>query len=704
MPHKRFVLQILTAPGLALVALILTMIMPAFVWADDPDITIVKEADQVIVSGSDAIFTITITNSGDITLTNITVIDDETADCNKSDFADLGPNESTPPYICTSYSVAGSFTNTAVVTAAVITAPSITTVHSDTATVTVADIDFQKTTDTPMVSANSSVVFTLTLENTGDVAVSDVNIVDPLCGPVSGPLSDSGVLGTLDLGETWTYNCTVSSGTVDFTNVATVTATASGVGLEATASAPVDVINPSINVEVTPPTRIVSVGSNADFTITVENTGDVELDNVNVSATECGPLSGPTGDIGSDNQLSNGEIWTYTCTRFSVPDGLINSVTVDAKTPINTDVTDSDAAAVILTEAATQCLADMAAYWKLDEGGQPYDDFYSGHDAQCVSGNCPSPTKGRVNGGQTFNGASTGVDVPVIPGDDSFNWGKDDSFSIEFWMRGVSGQTCAGSGIFNNEVIIGRDDASTDLHWWLGCENTSGIAHFQLRDITGNGNTAILRSTGKPINDGAWHHIVSIRDGINKLNRLYVDGTEVASTTFTYNAGFSSTSAPLNVGWLNLDSGYHFEGDLDEVAVYNRALTPNEIQTHYNYRNSGIPSPGYCVAAPFIISTAPEYANVGEAYTYTVMAIGDPIPTYSLSDSPPSMEITPNTGVLSWTATISWTPTTTQSETVTVEATNSEGDDTQVFTITVLPAGVAPTIPVYLPVILKQSN
>jgi len=38
----------------------------------------------------------------------------------------------------------------------------------------------------------------------------------------------------------------------------------------------------------------------------------------------------------------------------------------------------------------------------------------------------------------------------------------------------------------------------------------------------------------------------------------------------------------MNIGWLNLSGGFHFEGSLDEVAIYNRALSPEEISTHYN--------------------------------------------------------------------------------------------------------------------------
>ena len=45
--------------------------------------------------------------------------------------------------------------------------------------------------------------------------------------------------------------------------------------------------------------------------------------------------------------------------------------------------------------------------------------------------------------------------------------------------------------------------------------------------------------------------------------------------------GFDSSGAALNIGWLNLEGGYHFQGAVDEVALYHRALSEIEIRSHY---------------------------------------------------------------------------------------------------------------------------
>ncbi|HRV94864.1 MAG TPA: putative Ig domain-containing protein, partial [Anaerolineae bacterium] len=207
------------------------------------------------------------------------------------------------------------------------------------------------------------------------------------------------------------------------------------------------------------------------------------------------------------------------------------------------------------------------SYWKLDESsGASYIDVYNNQNGQCGS-SCPTAVSGKIDGGQEFSG-SQAIDVPANAG---FNWGTNDSFSVEFWVKGQSGQTCSSA----DQVIVGRKDGAGSLNWSLGCANSTGYAFFNLTDTSGASTN--LQST-KSITDGVWHHIVGIRDAGSSINRLYVDSTEVASTTTTL-ADFTAASPPLNIGYL--DSGSYFEGAIDEVAVYSQALTQAEVLNHY---------------------------------------------------------------------------------------------------------------------------
>src|SRR4030042_3275522 len=128
-----------------------------------------------------------------------------------------------------------------------------------------------------------------------------------------------------------------------------------------------------------------------------------------------------------------------------------------------------------------------------------------------------------------------------------------------------SSSTCSG-----NQVIVGRDDERTKLHWWVGCTGSGGKADFNLFDVSG-GSIIVLGTTD--LTDGSWHHVVAVRDGTAGENRLYVDGALEGSKEKTYTQYFHSTIAPLNIGWLNLYPYYHFQGAVDEGALYDKALS-----------------------------------------------------------------------------------------------------------------------------------
>ena len=272
------------------------------------------------------------------------------------------------------------------------------------------------------------------------------------------------------------------------------------------------------------------------------------------------------------------------------------------------------------------CPSGMIHYWKLDETGPPYVDFYDADNAACTY--CPTATTGILNDAQHFN---TTAQVNVVD-DNTFNWGIADSFSIEFWMTPDPASACAG-----NQVVVGRKGNSGGL-FWVGCYD-GGTAGFELYDPNGNGTGV---SGTKSLTDGQWHHVVAVRDAGASQLLIYIDGVLENSVSATYSAGFGF-SVPLDMGWLNWNAGYHFLGAVDEVALYSRALSGSEVLQHFN--NKGSPY-GYCYAQA-IISVTPISYNFGSvavgsssvAQTFTVSNSGGAglvIGTITLAGTNPS--------------------------------------------------------------------
>jgi len=233
------------------------------------------------------------------------------------------------------------------------------------------------------------------------------------------------------------------------------------------------------------------------------------------------------------------------------------------------------------------CPPDMLSYWRLDEtSGTTYADSFDDNPGSCREvGKCPAPASGKVNGGQSFVRADQeGIDTPAS----DFNWGPNDSFSIEFWMKKDS--PCSGTATENNEVVVGRAGDGGDLnHWWLGvnCKESDGQGKVKFNLVDSGSGQAAFSASSSDVTDNKWHHVVAVRDGTSGKHRIYVDTQPGDWATHSYSSGFDAGSL-LNIGWIDLTGGYHFNGILDEVAVYNRVLSEKDIRTHYYLAR------GYC--------------------------------------------------------------------------------------------------------------
>ena len=237
----------------------------------------------------------------------------------------------------------GSFTNVASVNAT--DSNGIGVSAQDAASVTVtepvnASIDVQKS-GPASATAGSSVTFQISVVNNGNVALTAVSPSDPLCTLV--PVSLGNGDATLDVGETWSYTCTVNNvaaGTLSNTASATAQGPAGQVSDSATAAVAVTgggggngslVLSQTVN-----PATIVKGGS-ATFEAKLANGTATNMTGITLSGDKCKSFTRQADDPGNnDATLNSGETWVWQCVLTKVTKTTTNKVTAKVKTPKQT--------------------------------------------------------------------------------------------------------------------------------------------------------------------------------------------------------------------------------------------------------------------------------------------------------------------------------------------------------------------------------
>ena len=292
-----------------------------------------------------------VTNSGSTTLDGpVTVADDTvTVDCPAT--ASLAPGGTvtcTASYTVTAGDVtAGHVTNIASATAGT------TTSGTDTVTVPIAALTIDKVADPVSISSPGSIDYTITVANTGGVALTGIVVTDVLTGGATYVSGDTTTTGVLDMGETWVYSAslTVTQADIDagdpITNTASVDSDQAG---PASANATTTIAQtPWLAVSKASTTdEIAAAGQLVPYTITVDNTGNITLTSITVADPACDAAPAyVSGDTGSDSRLGVGETWTYSCGRTVTQDemdaggDLSNTVSADsAQTGPDTDSLD----------------------------------------------------------------------------------------------------------------------------------------------------------------------------------------------------------------------------------------------------------------------------------------------------------------------------------------------------------------------------
>jgi len=220
------------------------------------------------------------------------------------------------------------------------------------------------------------------------------------------------------------------------------------------------------------------------------------------------------------------------------------------------------------TVATADLMEGLVAYWPMDEGGgdMAADASGNGHDATLLAGaqwETAEPQVGSAaieldgEGGRlvagTFDVVGGGITLAA--------WIKPDDF-----------------GVPDGRVISKSTDWGGNDHWWmLSTIDANHVLRFRLKTDDGQDTTTLIASSGELV-AGEWVHAAASWDG--SMMRLYKNGEEVGSTAKGGTAVATDASVAVSIGNQHPDTPHpdlHFDGLMDDVVVYSRALSPDEL-------------------------------------------------------------------------------------------------------------------------------
>ena len=216
---------------------------------------------------------------------------------------------------------------------------------------------------------------------------------------------------------------------------------------------------------------------------------------------------------------------------------------------------------------------NLVDYWSFDStdisGTAVYDLSPGIHNTGTLAGS-PASITGHIGQALHFDGSSTYARVPTFVGMPS------SAMTLCTWLR--TSYTAGEQEIFS----INRNPSNYSNEGIFKIAPTTGKVTFW--DF--NGSVYGFPTTGSSnssVTDGAWHQVCFTKNGT--AGTYYIDGA--ANGTVTAAANVTYGNADIVVGKDYRDSVSYFNGDIDEVMVYSRALSAGEISQLYALTPSG---------------------------------------------------------------------------------------------------------------------
>ncbi len=209
----------------------------------------------------------------------------------------------------------------------------------------------------------------------------------------------------------------------------------------------------------------------------------------------------------------------------------------------------------------TDITSNLQGHWKFDEtsGTNANDETASGYDGTLYGNPTWQGTGGKDGGALDFDGTDDEVYLDVVT--PNTNLEIDGDLTVAAWVK-----TSISNA--NGAVLFLQDTGSVNNNYNLGL--TSGAPYLD----HGNGSTGEKFTATGTINDDTWHHVAAVTDYPNLY--IYIDGVPDSGSPHTMTLDIVNVNSAAFKMSTN-GSTWAYEGLLDDMRVYNRALTAGDI-------------------------------------------------------------------------------------------------------------------------------
>ncbi|MHC4867426.1 MAG: LamG-like jellyroll fold domain-containing protein, partial [Planctomycetota bacterium] len=267
---------------------------------------------------------------------------------------------------------------------------------------------------------------------------------------------------------------------------------------------------------------------------------------------------------------------------------------------------------------------DLVSWWTFDEGdgNTAYDSAGDNHGTVCNA----NWTDGIIGGALDFDGV-----------DDYVNLGNDSSLkpplpvTLSAWINLSSLGSAQFVMAFDNEGCRG-------IRWYVSSAGNLVINYGNGDWIGGDCRIGKIGTT--VLEPDTWYHIAAVVRGPTDIT-LYVYGVDDGGTYTGRGTGVAYSSADVLMGKKH-NSQFPFGGKIDDVRVYRRSLSSEEVQLVSESGWRGRPAIG--VLPGRLEFDANEGASNPASQTISIRNVGAGILDYHITENCPWLEVDPNTG------------------------------------------------------------